>query len=69
MPEITRMSERWYERLSQVTGHEFRESDRKPLIFYADDVDFRQTNIVPGFIPGGVRGLAEPLRERVVMPG
>ncbi len=68
IPEIGRMAERWYHRISQVTNHEFAEGDRKPLIFYADDADFRQTNIVPGFIPGGVRGLAEPLRERVVMP-
>ena len=68
IPEIGRMAERWYHRISEVTNHEFVEEDRKPLIFYADDADFRQTNIVPGFIPGGVRGLAEPLRERVVMP-
>lgn len=68
MPKIARQAERWYERLSSVTGHEFEEGDRKPLIFYADDADFRQTNIVPGFIPGGVRGLAEPAQDRVVMP-
>jgi len=68
IPDIGRMAERWYQRISEVTNHEFAEEDRKPLIFYADDADFRQTNIVPGFIPGGVRGLAEPLRERVVMP-
>jgi len=68
MPHVARMTERWYDRLSRVTNHQFAEGDRKPLIFYADDADFRQTNIVPGFIPGGVRGLAEPVQERVVMP-
>ncbi len=68
MPKIARQAERWYERISRVTGHEFADGDRKPLIFYADDADFRQTNIVPGFIPGGVRGLAEPVQDRVVMP-
>jgi len=68
MPHVARMAERWYTRLSEVTGHGYIEEDRKSLIFYADDADFRQTNIVPGFIPGGVRGLAEPLRERVTMP-
>lgn len=68
MPHVARMTERWYERLSRVTNHEFAAGERKPLIFYADDADFRQTNIVPGFIPGGVRGLAEPVQERVVMP-
>lgn len=68
IPEIGRMAERWYHRISEATNHEFIEDERKHLIFYADDADFRQTNIVPGFIPGGVRGLAEPLRERVVMP-
>ncbi len=68
MPHVARMSERWYDRLARVTNHQFADGDRKPLIFYADDADFRQTNIVPGFIPGGVRGLAEPVQDRVVMP-
>ncbi|MEX0779300.1 MAG: hypothetical protein WD491_03480 [Balneolales bacterium] len=68
MPEVARMSQRWYNRLSLVFDHNYVEGDRKPLIFYANDADFRQTNIVPGFIPGGVRGLTEPMRERVVMP-
>ena len=68
IPHVARMAERWYDRLARVTQHQFIEGDRKPLIFYADDADFRQTNIGPGFIPGGVRGLAEPVQERVVMP-
>ncbi|MFO8030845.1 MAG: BamA/TamA family outer membrane protein [Cyclonatronaceae bacterium] len=68
IPQVARMAERWYDRLARVTNHQFAEGERKPLIFYADDADFRQTNIVPGFIPGGVRGLTEPVQDRLVMP-
>ncbi|MEX0772344.1 MAG: hypothetical protein WD038_04205 [Balneolales bacterium] len=68
IPDVARMTERWHYRISNAFNHTFAEGERKPLIFYANDADFRQTNIVPGFIPGGVRGLTEPLRERVVMP-
>lgn len=66
--DLSRMSERWYQRLSGVFRHEFEEGERKPLIFYADDADFQQTNVLEGFVPEGVRGATEPRRERVVMP-
>ena len=60
------MAERWYERHRQTFAHSFDE--RKPLIFYANDADFMQTNVVDQFIDQATGGLAEPLRERVVMP-
>lgn len=41
---------------------------RVPLFFYATNLDFKQTNITPGFIPDGVGGFFEFLKGRVVIP-
>src|SRR6478672_5879217 len=38
-----RMAERWYARHSDTFKHTF---DRKSLVFYADQPDFQQTNVV-----------------------
>ena len=62
--DVARMAERWYERLSTILNHEFDE--RKPIILYADDADFRQTNIAN--IGEGTQGVTEGLRQRVVLP-
>lgn len=64
--QAARMAERWYTRLSPILGHEF--DKRKPIIFYANDADFRQTNVVGGMIGEGVQGVTESFRQRVVMP-
>ncbi len=61
-----RMAERWYRRHSRTFLRDFR--DRKPIIFYANDVHFRQTNVIRGQIGPGVGGVTEALKERVVMP-
>jgi hypothetical protein len=45
--------------------HPFR---RIPLIIYAADHDFEQTNLFPGFIPEGVLGFTEYLKRRVALP-
>ena len=45
--------------------HPFR---RIPLIVYASDQHFEQTNIFPGFIPEGVLGFTEYLKRRIAMP-
>ncbi|MEO5510928.1 MAG: hypothetical protein ABIV28_01790 [Longimicrobiales bacterium] len=45
--------------------HPFR---RIPLIVYAADQDFEQTNLFPGFIPEGVLGFTEYLKRRVALP-
>jgi len=45
--------------------HPFR---RIPLIVYASDQHFEQTNIFPGFIPEGVLGFTEYLKRRVALP-
>ena len=62
--DVARMAERWYDRLSAILGHEFDE--RKSIILYADDADFRQTNITN--IGQGTQGVTEGLRQRVVLP-
>jgi Tol biopolymer transport system component len=64
--DIGRMAERWYHRLSQLFNHEFEV--RKPIIFYADDADFHQTNVIGTFIGEGTGGVTEGMKNRIVMP-
>jgi hypothetical protein len=64
--ELGRMAERWYERLAAAFDH--RLTERKPIIFYADQPDFRQTTVTFGMIGEGTGGFTEPLRNRVAMP-
>ena len=64
--DAARMAERWYTRLSTILGHTFDE--RKSIIFYADDADFKQTNVISGQISEGVQGVTEGLKQRIVMP-
>jgi surface antigen Omp85-like protein/WD40 repeat protein len=64
--EAARMAERWYGRLSSVFGREFTE--RKTIIFYADQADFQQTTVTRGPIGEGTGGFTEGLRTRVVLP-
>ncbi|HVZ39864.1 MAG TPA: peptidase S9 [Candidatus Kapabacteria bacterium] len=61
-----RMAERWYARFSNLFGHEF--ISRKPLILYANQGDFQQTNVVDELIEEGTGGFTEPLQDRVVLP-
>jgi WD40 repeat protein len=60
-----RMAERWYVRLSAVLHHQL--SGRQPLILYATQADFEQTNVVEG-IGEGTGGVTEALRRRIVLP-
>ncbi len=64
--DAARMGERWYRRHSRTFLRDFHE--RKPVIFYANDADFQQTNVIGGAIGQGVGGVTESLKERVVMP-
>lgn len=64
--DVSRMAERWYERLARTFEHEI--PDRRPLIFYADHPDFQQTNVLRGTIGEGTGGVTEGLRDRVIMP-
>jgi hypothetical protein len=60
-----RLAERWYTRHSDTFRHTF---DRKSLVFYADQPDFQQTNVVGEALGEGTGGVTEGLRTRVVMP-
>ena len=64
--DAARMGERWYRRHSRTFLREFHE--RKPVIFYANDADFQQTNVIGGFLGQGTGGVTESLKERVIMP-
>jgi WD40 repeat protein len=64
--DVSRMAERWYERLARLFQHEFGE--RKPLIFYADHPDFQQTNTISAQLGEGTGGVTESLKNRVIMP-
>ena len=64
--DAARMADRWYQRHSTVFAHEL--TARRPLIFYANDADFQQTNVIGGSIGQGTGGLTEGLKQRVVMP-
>ncbi len=64
--DAARMGERWYRRHARTFLREFYK--RKPVIFYANDADFQQTNVIGGFIGQGTGGVTESLKERVVMP-
>ena len=60
-----RLAERWYARHSDSFRHTF---DRKSVVFYADQPDFQQTNVVGDALSEGTGGVTEGLRTRVVMP-
>lgn len=64
--DAARMAERWYDRHTEVFLHRFDE--KKPIILYANDADFQQTNVAQQPVGPGTGGFTEGLRERVVMP-
>jgi len=64
--DAARMAERWYDRHTQIFLHQFDE--KKPVILYANDADFQQTNVTNQPLGPGTGGFTEPARERVVMP-
>jgi hypothetical protein len=60
-----RMAERWYARLRTLLHHEL--SGRQPLIVYATQAQFQQTNVVQG-LGEGTGGVTEALKRRIVLP-
>ncbi len=58
--------EEGYYNLQQKLNHSF--NDTNPIIFYASPIHFKQTNVTPGFIPEGVGGFFEFIKNRVVLP-
>jgi Tol biopolymer transport system component len=63
--DAARMAERAYARLSKVFRHEWER--RKPLILYASQSDFQQTNIFNFQISEGTAGITERVRDRIVL--
>src|SRR5690606_10612826 len=63
---VAPMAERWYARLSRYFNHEL--SGRQPLILYATQAQFQQTNAIGGDIGEGTGGVTEALLRRIVMP-
>src|SRR5437763_4624009 len=59
-----RIAERWYARLSRVLHHQFL--GRKPIILYASQSDFQQTNITDVF--EGLQGSTDFFKHRMVLP-
>ncbi|HEX3926357.1 MAG TPA: DPP IV N-terminal domain-containing protein [Gemmatimonadales bacterium] len=64
--DVARMAERSYARLSKVLRHTFRE--RKPIILYASESDFQQTNTSPDEVSEGTGGFTDFLKHRIVIP-
>ncbi len=64
--DLGRMAERWYARYTNLFDHHFEK--RKPIVLYANGLDFQQTNIIPELLGEGTGGVTEPLKDRVVMP-
>src|SRR5467141_1767723 len=63
--DAARMAERAYARLSRILHHQF--SSRKPIILYASQSDFQQTNVVDAS-GEGLQGFTEFFKHRMVLP-
>jgi hypothetical protein len=63
--DAARMAERWYYRHQRLFREEIR---RSPLIFYADQPDFQQSNVIETFVGQETGGVTEGIRTRVMMP-
>src|SRR5213083_2609300 len=63
--DAARMAERWYARLSRILHHQFQA--RKPIILYASQSDFQQTNIIDA-TGEGLGGVTEFFKHRAVLP-
>ena len=68
--EVARLALAWAEESFTFLERKFqhRPQRRIPLIVYASDQHFEQTNVYPGFIPEGVLGFTEYLKRRVALP-
>jgi hypothetical protein len=64
--DAARMAERWYDRYRKEFAHQY--VDRKPIILYANQSDFAETNVIGGLLGEATGGVTEPLRDRVVLP-
>jgi len=63
--DAARMAERWYARLSRILHHQFQ--GRKPIILYASQSDFQQTNVLDA-TGEGLGGVTEFAKHRMLLP-
>lgn len=63
--DAARMAERWYARHAALLNATF---ERNALVFYADQPDFMQTNVIDEMLGEGTAGVTEGRRVRVAMP-
>ncbi|MGE0704106.1 MAG: BamA/TamA family outer membrane protein [Vicinamibacterales bacterium] len=61
-----RMAERWLARLQRVLEYELQ--GRQPLVLYAAQPHFQQTNAIGGEIGEGTGGVTESMRRRIILP-
>ncbi|MEP6781724.1 MAG: peptidase S9, partial [Gemmatimonadaceae bacterium] len=61
-PDVAKMAERSYARLSLLMGHQFRE--KKPILLFGSSGDFAQSNVF-GDLGEGTGGVTDPVRQRM----
>jgi|EndMetStandDraft_8_1072994.scaffolds.fasta_scaffold15371_2 Tol biopolymer transport system component len=64
--QVGRMGERWYARFSTLLRHQMKE--RQPVILYASNAHFQQTNTLGGAPGEGTGGVTEAYKRRIVLP-
>ena len=64
--QVGRMAERWYTRLSSILDYQFK--DRQPVILYASQPQFQQTNTIGGAPGEGTGGVTEAFKRRIILP-
>jgi hypothetical protein len=64
--DAARMLERWNTRLSSLFTHPL--SARKPIVLYADQPDFQQTNVIGDQLDESTGGVTESMLDRMVLP-
>src|SRR3989442_15422136 len=64
--DAARMAERWYARLSRVLHHEVQ--GLKPIILYASQPDFQQTNAISDDIGVVTGGVTDVFNYRMILP-
>jgi hypothetical protein len=66
LARLASYAESAYQTVSSDLKHEI--SFPIPLILYKTHSEFEQTNLFPAFVPEGVLGFTEPVRDRMVLP-
>ena len=64
--DAARMLERWNARYTTLFNHPL--SARKPIVLYADQPDFQQTNVISEQLDEGTGGVTESMLDRMVLP-